>query len=477
MRTSIHVACAALSLSLSAFATPQGASEDRATFDNPSAGGVTEVLAPAAGAPRALGSLLQGPLDASSGILASPSPGANWNRLLGCGYGWGYYWVSGGAGTTGAFAIHQYDTSGNYLQSFTQDMSLATASQWGIRDLAIDEANFKLWGGMEGRVFKEYTFDPNAGPNGTLNFTTTYLIPTGGTFGSSVTIRALARNPNTGNFYTKNFNTALWEFSIAGGVPTFVAEHATSGKSSYGLAWDTVNGTLWSFDQNLPGGAATGTDGVEFNECDTAGVLTGRSFVGTVYGVAGTNIAGGADIFDDGSGVLKVLALHQNTIDELNVYEMDPTFTPPTAYCTSGTTTQGCVPQLSANNPPSASNAGPTCVVTCSLMEEGRTGLMFFGLAEASPILPWGPTSTSFLCVKSPTNRTTAGASSTGPNAGDPCEGSLGIDFSAWMVANPAHLGTPHSAGQQLYCQQWYRDPATAKTTSLSNGLILTFVP
>lgn len=482
MHKCFHAVGATLAFTLSSFAAPQNDTEDRGPTPNPVVGGGGEILAPSNGAPRALGSLLQGPLDVQSGILAAPAPGANWNRLLGCGYGWGYLWVSGGAGTTGAFMIHQYSLTGTYLQSFTQDMTSATASQWGIRDLAIDEASFKLWGGMEGRVFKEYTFDPNAGPNGTLNFTTTYIIPTGGSLGSSTTIRALARNPNTGNFYSKNFNSAMWEFSIAGGVPTYITEYPANSKASYGLAWDPLNNTLWSFDQvNANGGVPCTTGGpgdlVEFNEVDPAtGALLGRTFDGTFYGVACTNIAGGCDIFDDGSGFTKILALHQNTIDELNVYELDPTFTPPTAYCTAGTSAQGCVAVLSANNPPSAGGTGPACVVTCSAMEENRNGLMFFGLGQASPIAPWG-TGSSFFCVKTPTNRTTQGTSSVGSNPLDFCEGSMSINFSAWMAANPAHLGTPHFSGQQVFCQQWFRDPPAPKATSLSNGLILTFVP
>ncbi len=483
MSKSIHAACAALSLSLGVFAAPQGSAEDRGPTPNPTVGAGPQDEARPLGGTRAVGTLLQGPLDIVAGILASPAPGANWNRLLGCGYGWGYYWVSGGAGTSGAFAIHQYDTTGAYIQSFTQDMSAATGSQWGIRDLAMDEANFKLWGGMEGRVLKEYTFNPNAGPNGTLSFTATYIIPTGGSLGSSATIRALARNPNTGTFYTKNFDSAMWEFSIAGGVPTYLGEVPANGKASYGLAWDTLNDTLWSFDQeNFNGGVPCSTGGpgdlVEFNEVDPAtGLTTGRFFDGTFYGVACTNIAGGADIFDDGSGVLKILALHQNSVDELNVYELDPTSTPPVAYCTSGTTTQGCVPVLSASNPPSASGAGTPCVLTCSAMEENRNGLMFFGLNEINPALPWAPASTSFLCVKSPTSRTTPGTSTVGTNPGDPCEGALTLNFSAWIAANPVHIGAPHFSGQVVYCQEWYRDPPAAKATSLSNGLALTFAP
>src|SRR5688572_21821938 len=69
----------------------------------------------------AFGGLVAGPYDVSSNITAPPAPGATWNRLLGCARAWGYYWVSGGAGTTGAFMIHQYDLNGNYIQGFVQN--------------------------------------------------------------------------------------------------------------------------------------------------------------------------------------------------------------------------------------------------------------------------------------------------------------------------------------------------------------------
>jgi hypothetical protein len=114
--------------------------EDRA----PSEGGLAPTAAASNGAPRAAGTLLFGPIDVQNTITSPPAPGALWNRLLGTARAWGYIWVSGGAGTGGVFEIHQYDLTGAYIQSFTKDMSQATASVWGMRDMAIDEANFKM---------------------------------------------------------------------------------------------------------------------------------------------------------------------------------------------------------------------------------------------------------------------------------------------------------------------------------------------
>lgn len=146
--------------------------------------------------------------------------------------------------------------------------------------------------------------------------------------------------------------------------------------------------------------------------------------------------------------------------------------TPPTTYCTSGTTSGGCIPSLTASAQPSVAGT-PGCLLTCTQLEPNKNGLMFYGLSELNPAVPWASGSTSFLCVKSPTQRTTFYGS--GGTTG--CTGQLQIDFSAWLVANPVNLGSPHTAGQNLYCQEWYRDPGTAKTTGLSNAVKLTFVP
>lgn len=199
----LSVSCSVF-LALSSILAAQ--SEDCAPASSQAGNPINPV--PVASPQAALGTLLQGPIDVMNTVTTPPTPGTAWNRELGCARGWGYYWVSGGAGATGAFAIHQYTTAGVFVQSFTQTVFSATA--WGARDLAVDESNFKLWGGMEGNVLAEYTFNPGGGPNGTLTFTTSYTIPAG-----PGTVRALARNHNNGHFFSKNFNGSLYEFTIS----------------------------------------------------------------------------------------------------------------------------------------------------------------------------------------------------------------------------------------------------------------------
>jgi hypothetical protein len=426
---------------------------------------------------RALGSLLFGPVDVQSSITASPAPGTTWNRLLGCEAAWGYFWVSGGAGTSGAFMIHQYDgTTGAYIQSFPQDVSGSTTA-WGQRDLAADEGAFKLWGGQESRRLKEYTFTPppGGGVNGTLTYTTTYLIPVGGTFTSTATIRALTRDPATGDFYTKNFNTALWRFSIAGGVPAYLGEVALNGKSTYGLGWDTVQSPakLWQFDQ-FP---LSGTDMVEVNEIDTGGLLTGRSFAGVTYGVSGNNVAGGCDFIDDGSGTTKLLALHQNVVDELYIYELDSA-----PACTTldicepsaPDVTDGCTPDVSWTGTPDVTQCNTVgasdFVVTFGSMAENKSCSVVIG--KGAPVsLAWSAESSR--CFPAPYSRTGQGDTG-GTGAG--CTGSISLDVENYLQGgNP--LLTPAAAGDDYVVQTWYRDPNSSKTTQMTDAAHFTVCP
>jgi hypothetical protein len=145
----------------------------------------------------------------------------------------------------------------------------------------------------------------------------------------------------------------------------------------------------------------------------------------------------------------------------------------PQSFCTAGTTTNGCSPQLGANTHPNvANNAG--VVFTASGVEGQKQGLVFYGLDNSSftPV-PWG-TGTSWLCVKAPTQRTPN--VSTGGLAGA-CNGVITLDWDAYLSANPSTLGAPFSAGQKIYAQAWFRDPPAPKTTNLSDAVELTVQP
>jgi hypothetical protein len=142
----------------------------------------------------------------------------------------------------------------------------------------------------------------------------------------------------------------------------------------------------------------------------------------------------------------------------------------PQAYCTAGTTTNGCVPALSAPANPSASAASP-CTLTVTNLEGQRSTLVFYSVNGAQA-LQWN--ATSFLCVKSPTQRTLPRNSGGAVSA---CNGSYSLDWNAYLAANPGSLGMPFSSGASVWVQAWLRDPPAGKSTNLSNGLQLTFAP
>jgi hypothetical protein len=136
------------------------------------------------------------------------------------------------------------------------------------------------------------------------------------------------------------------------------------------------------------------------------------------------------------------------------------------AYCTAGTTTNGCTPSMSATGTPSiAAISGFT--LTASNVEGQKTGLIFYGISgpKASP---WAPGNTSFLCVKSPTQRMPSANSG---GTADACDGSLSVDWLDYLATHPGALGTPFGAGQVVNAQTWFRDPPAPNTTNLSDGL------
>lgn len=133
------------------------------------------------------------------------------------------------------------------------------------------------------------------------------------------------------------------------------------------------------------------------------------------------------------------------------------------AYCTSGTTSSGCVPLMNGSGGPSATAlSGFTLGVT--QLEGQKQGLIFYGVSGRA-LAAWG---SSFLCVKSPTQRMSV--LNSGGTAGA-CDGLLSEDWNAFMTAHPGALGSPRSAGQALQAQGWFRDPPSPKTTNLTNAV------
>jgi hypothetical protein len=173
---------------------------------------------------------------------------------------------------------------------------------------------------------------------------------------------------------------------------------------------------------------------------------------------------------NDGAGNDLNVSPAFGTPDALIRIDLDPCT--PVVYCTPGTTTNGCVPSISGTGTPSGT-AGSGFTIAVAGVEGQKSGLIFYGINGPNSIA-WSGTSTSFLCVKTPTQRTPAQAS--GGTAGA-CDGALAIDWNAYVATNPGALGTPFAGGETVWSQAWFRDPPASKTTNLSAGLRFQICP
>jgi hypothetical protein len=135
-------------------------------------------------------------------------------------------------------------------------------------------------------------------------------------------------------------------------------------------------------------------------------------------------------------------------------------------YCTPGITTNFCTAFMSATGTPAVSSTSGF-VLTCSTMEGQKAALIFYGNSgRASNV--WAPGSSSFLCVKTPVQRT---PSTTSSGTSGACDGSISIDWSDYIATHSGALGTPLFAGEQFNAQCWFRDPPAPGTTNLSDGI------
>lgn len=127
------------------------------------------------------------------------------------------------------------------------------------------------------------------------------------------------------------------------------------------------------------------------------------------------------------------------------------------------TVTQTCQSAASATGTPSAT-AGSGFTTTFSSLNAQVNGVVFYG-TNGPNSAPWSAQSN--LCVKSPTVRlggVTGASGNTGGTIGL-CNGQYSFDFNAVILA----AGIP--ATTTVIAQGWQRDPASAKTTNLTDAL------
>lgn len=200
------------------------------------------------------------------------------------------------------------------------------------------------------------------------------------------------------------------------------------------------------------------------------GVLTGSIYVHSLLNLAPPGVSGSYSL--DLRAETSIESLTPGV--QLHFASGGDYSSSPVAYCTAGTTSNGCSASISGSANPSATLGSP-CQITVSSVEGQRTGLLFYGVNNTGfTPAAWASGSSSLLCVKPPTQRMSS--LNSGGTAGA-CNGSFVFDWSAFQAANPLALGNPWSAGAKAYAQAWFRDPPAPKSTNLSNALELTLLP
>lgn len=221
----------------------------------------------------------------------------------------------------------------------------------------------------------------------------------------------------------------------------------TSGDMVISGAWQGGPGTAYLYERNEGGPDSWGESG-QLNASD---------------GTPGARFGGSVST----SGTTHIVAASMS--GEAYAYEPNPQ--PPTGYCTSGASANGCTAQISASGSPSASaSSGFTISVTG--IEGQKLGLIFYGIAGSSAS-PWGQRS-SFKCVASPVQRTPLQYA--GGTQGS-CDGVMTLDWNQFIANRPNALGNPFVGGETLWVQCVYRDPPAPPTTSMSDALVFSVCP
>jgi hypothetical protein len=138
--------------------------------------------------------------------------------------------------------------------------------------------------------------------------------------------------------------------------------------------------------------------------------------------------------------------------------------------------TDGCTPDVSWAGTPDVTQCNTVgasdFVVTFGSMAENKSCSVVIG--KGAPVsIPWSLESSR--CFPNPYSRT--GQGDTGDvNGASICGGEIAIDVENYLQGgNP--LLTPVAAGDQFVVQTWYRDPASSKTTQMTDAAAFTVCP
>ena len=323
-------------------------------------------------------------------------------------------------------------------------------------------------------VSRQQTSEFQIIPNfGNLSFGAPFALPTPGGFQVTRSIEAadLDGDGNLDLLTTLNTpNGTYWHRNLGGGIfgprqtisnQVAVASDALAADFDLDGDLDVVSSGAGNFDpigwfENLGAGTFRPYKGiVPQNNGDVNAVSS--IFVADVDGDSDLDVLS-SSVFDD------KVAWYSNLVGVSQT----------TVYCTAGTTSNGCSPSINANvNPNVANNAGVT--ITVANVEGLKQGICFYGVNNTGfTPSPWSPGSTSFLCVKGPTQRAGSLFSGGSSNA---CNGGFELNWDTFVAANPTAIGVPFAAGDKVFVQAWFRDPPAPKTTNLSDAVELTVQP
>ncbi|MBM3990757.1 MAG: hypothetical protein FJ298_07080 [Planctomycetes bacterium] len=274
--------------------------------------------------------------------------------------------------------------------------------------------------------------------------------------GTQGNFRMVMREGDIGPGTTWAFGSPLGQSTMMNGAGQILFVNSMTGTgapSSTTWLYDPATGLKLCFSAGeqmevQPGVFKTTTTqgGVQFNNCNS------RPLSFTDDGKIASRVS-----FSDATGAIVVVNYPPNSL--------------PTAYCTGGTTTNGCVASMSANANPKIDHSNAVTVAV-SGVEGQKAGLIYYGLNRH--LAPWCSSGgTSFLCVKAPTQRTAVQDSGGTANS---CDGTMTLNWSA-LQSGGTMLGSPFAAGNKVDVQAWFRDPTACRTTNLSNAVELTYQP
>jgi catechol 2,3-dioxygenase-like lactoylglutathione lyase family enzyme len=396
----------------------------------------------------------------TSGSFGGPSAGAADAWLAHYDSAGNRLWIRQLGTNTGdhAYAAAPDGSGGLYVSGFT-DGSLGGPSA-GAADAWLahyDSAGNRLWIRQLGTNTDDHAYA--AAPDGS-----------GGLYVGGYTIGSLG-GPNAGGY-----DAWVARYDGAGNQLWIRQLGTSSGEVANAAAPDGAGGLYVSggTDGSL-GGPKAGSYDVWLARYDSAGNQIWIHQLGTNVDDTASAAA------PDGSGGVYVSGPTKGNFgganagsDDAWLARYDSLCVPLAVYCTAKTTSNGCVPSISATGTPSPATSG--FVVKATNMINNKPCLLFYGTTGQAAT----PFQGGHLCVMAPLKRTPI-LSSGGNAPPNDCSGAPQIDMNCFAagLCGGSPLAGLHTPGNVVRCQWWGRDPSypAPNNTQLSNALEYTVCP